>query len=140
MQGKETMFSHVMLGSNDLERARIFYDAVMGSLGLSCRKANEQWLLYDKPGAELVGICRPFDGKPATAGNGTMIAFSADDRATVDRFHAAALASGGSDEGKPGLRPHYHADYYGAYVRDPDGNKLCCVCRKPVGAGAEGGR
>ena len=64
-------------------------------------------------------------------GNGVTVAFEAPDRASVDRFHAAGLAQGGTDEGAPGLRPHYHPDYYGAYLRDPDGNKLCCVCHRP---------
>jgi catechol 2,3-dioxygenase-like lactoylglutathione lyase family enzyme len=70
----------------------------------------------------------PFDGNAATVGNGGHAAFNADSRAAVDKFHAAALAGGGTDEGRPGLRPHYNENYYGAYVRDPDGNKLQAVC------------
>ena len=77
-------------------------------------------------------VMLPLNGEPATVGNGVTIAFEAPDRPAVDRFHAAALAHGGTDEGAPGLRPHYHPDYYGAYVRDPDGNKLCCVCHRPA--------
>ena len=73
-------------------------------------------------------IAHPFDGGPASAGNGQMVALLAPSRAAVGRCHALALAHGGSCEGAPGLRPEYHADYYGAYFRDPDGNKLC-VCR-----------
>jgi catechol 2,3-dioxygenase-like lactoylglutathione lyase family enzyme len=70
----------------------------------------------------------PYNGETATVGNGVHVAFKADNRAAVDAFHAAALAAGGTDEGAPGLRPHYHEHYYGAYVRDPDGNKLQAVC------------
>lgn len=74
----------------------------------------------------LIGV--PFDGAPHAAGNGQMTAFLAPSRAAVDQAYALALAHGGAPEGEPGLRPEYHAHYYGAYVRDPDGNKLCVVC------------
>lgn len=74
----------------------------------------------------------PFDGMAASPGNGQMVALLAPDRATVDRCHALALAHGGRCEGPPGLRPHYHADFYGAYMRDPDGNKLCVCCHQPA--------
>jgi predicted lactoylglutathione lyase len=76
-------------------------------------------------------LLRPHDRKDASPGNGAMMAFAAPTRAAVDAFHAAALAVGGTDEGAPGLRTHYHPDYYGAYVRDLDGNKLCAVCHRP---------
>jgi catechol 2,3-dioxygenase-like lactoylglutathione lyase family enzyme len=76
-------------------------------------------------------IGRPFDRRPAAVGNGQMLALLAPNRAAVDRCHATALAQGGLSEGAPGLRPHYHADYYGAYFRDPDGNKLCVCCHQP---------
>ncbi len=79
----------------------------------------------------LLLVCRPFDGGAPAPGNGQMQALLARDRATVERCHALALAGGGSCEGPPGLRPHYHRDYYGAYFRDPDGNKLCVVCHEP---------
>ena len=75
-------------------------------------------------------VMRPIDGKAATVGNGVTVAFEATDRAAVDALHARALEAGATDEGAPGLRPHYHADYYGAYLRDPDGNKLCIVCHR----------
>jgi catechol 2,3-dioxygenase-like lactoylglutathione lyase family enzyme len=103
-----------------MARAIAFYDAVMGALGHAGRAA-------DPAGAWAGWFTTP---APATVGNGVTIAFEAADRATVERFHAAALAHGGTDEGPPGLRP-YHAHDYGAYVRDPDGNKLCCVCHRP---------
>lgn len=74
---------------------------------------------------------RPLDGHAPEPGNGHTIAFDAQTRAQVDRCHALALQHGGTCEGPPGLRPHYHRDYYGAYFRDPDGNKLCVVCHRP---------
>lgn len=78
----------------------------------------------------LFAITEPFEGA-FIAGNGTMVAFSAPTQATVDRIHAEAIANGGANEGDPELRPHYHADYFGAYLRDPDGNKLCVVRHAP---------
>ncbi len=122
------MFSHVTLGTNDLERARPFYDAVMAALGFQAPFALPGTLVYGTLAGPKTFIVSPYDGKPASSGNGTHAAFLAGSRAAVDAFHAAALAYGGSDEGAPGLRPHYHAHYYGAYVRDPDGNKLQAVC------------
>ena len=79
----------------------------------------------------MLVVCKPLNQEPATYGNGTHVAFLAPSHAAVDAFHAAALAEGGQDEGAPGPRPHYHKDYYGAYVRDPDGNKLQACCHKP---------
>jgi predicted lactoylglutathione lyase len=76
-------------------------------------------------------VLRPLDGRPASIRNGIIIAFEAADRATVDAVHAAAPATSGTEEGGPGLQPHYHADHYGAYMRDLDGNKPCCVCHRP---------
>lgn len=130
------MYSHVTLGTNDIRRAVAFYDALLGGLGLARQEAD-----LDKGHAGYAAapeatpqfwILAPIDGRPASVGNGVTIAFEAKDRAGVDRFHATALAQGGTDEGAPGLRPHYHPDYYGAYLRDPDGNKLCCVCHRPA--------
>ena len=133
------MFTYVCLGTNDLERAARFYDATLGALGHQrCDVAGEPswegwvgWGRYERRGAvELaLWVCPPFDGRPATAGNGTMIALSARSWSEVDRFHAAALAHGGTSEGAPGLRPQYNPDFYAAYVRDPDGNKVAVVCR-----------
>lgn len=131
------MFSHVTLGTNDMARARVFYDAVLTTLGLK-RLADfgEAGIAYGRPGEHdaLVPfwVLTPFDRGRATFGNGTHVALLAPSRAAVDAFHAAALAEGGSDEGRPGLRPAYHAHYYGAYVRDPDGNKLQAVCHDPA--------
>lgn len=130
------MFSYVCLGTNDLARATTFYDATLGALGLWRCDDPEQpgwaaWVDPDDPGGPKVALwlCAPFDGRPATAGNGTMVALSARSWNAVEAFHAAALAQGGRSEGAPGLRPHYSRDFYAAYVRDPDGNKLAAVCR-----------
>lgn len=129
------MYSHVTLGTNDAPRAIAFYDNLLAVLGLARQESDLDRGYAGYAAAPEVTpqfwVTTPLDRKPATVGNGVTIAFEAPDRATVDRFHAAALAHGGTDEGVPGLRPHYHPDYYGAYVRDPDGNKLCCACHCP---------
>ncbi|MCZ8262102.1 MAG: VOC family protein [Beijerinckiaceae bacterium] len=130
------MFSHITLGTNDLARAKAFYDAVIGPIGYPMIHDESAHDTYgygpETPGAPSFWILRPLNRQAATFGNGTTIGFVVTRRALVDRFHAAALAAGGTCEGLPGLRPQYHADYYGAYVRDPDGNKLCCACHLPA--------
>jgi catechol 2,3-dioxygenase-like lactoylglutathione lyase family enzyme len=134
------MFTYVCLGTNDMERATRFYDAALGALGLDRIDTTGEpddsedfvgWGLYKDHGATQLALwaTKPFDGRPATAGNGTMVAFKARSWQQVDDFHAAALAHGGSSEGEPGLRLNYNKDFYAAYVRDPDGNKLAAVCR-----------
>ena len=127
------MFSHVTLGTNDWVRARPFWEAVSRALSLPILFEYDGGIAYGLPNGPKIFIGPAFDGKPATNGNGTHVAFLAADRASVDAFHAAALAHGGNDEGPPGPRPHYHANYYGAYVRDPDGNKLQAVCHSRSG-------
>ena len=127
------MFSHVTIGTNDLERAAAFYDEVMKALGHERFYAGDGLMGYGKADGDQTWVVNPYDGEPATVGNGTHIAFLARDRASVNAFHAAAMSNGGSDEGVPGLRPHYHENYYGAYVRDPDGNKLQAVCHHGEG-------
>ncbi|MFG1300071.1 VOC family protein [Xanthobacter sp. V3C-3] len=126
------MISHVNVGTNDIAAARRFYDPLMARLGWRLRFSNSAggragwepasggWPLF------LLG--RPHDGGRATSGNGAMVAFLAPDRATVDDIHRMAITAGGADEGPPGLRPHYHPNYYGAYFRDLDGNKICVCC------------
>jgi len=133
------MFTYICLGTNEIARATRFYDAVLGAIGLSrCDTSGEAdfdgwiaWGTYEMQGATELAlwICRPFNGQPATPGNGTMVALSAKTWMQVEDFHAAAIANGGTSEGKPGLRPQYNPDFYAAYVRDPDGNKLAAVCR-----------
>jgi catechol 2,3-dioxygenase-like lactoylglutathione lyase family enzyme len=129
------MLSHVFVGISDFERAFSFYSVLMDTLELRLKFRDNDtcWAGWMAAGAPrpLFVIGRPYDGQPATVGNGQMLALLAKDRATVDRVHAAALAHGGACEGPPGLRPQYHPDYYGAYFRDPDGNKLCVCCHEP---------
>jgi catechol 2,3-dioxygenase-like lactoylglutathione lyase family enzyme len=117
------MIHHLSLGTNDVARARRFYEAAFPVIGLHLMQDKETELIY---GAStfLVSLIVPINGHPATTGNGTHVAFAAEDRGMVHRFHAAALANGGTDGGAPGLRPEYNANYYGAFVRDPDGNKI----------------
>lgn len=124
------MFSHVTLGTNDFSKAEPFYDAVMAVLGHPVMFKAPGVAAYGTPTGPKVFIVPPFDGKAAAAGNGVHVAFAVDSRETVDAFYQAALAHGGRDEGAPGLRPHYHPNYYGAYVRDPDGNKIQAVCHR----------
>lgn len=129
------MFSHVTVGVQDLDRAARFYDAVLGPIGLQRRAvvpdggpAAACWV---RPG-ETLGrfyVYHPVDGQPARPGNGSMVAFAAPSPVAVDAAHAAGLAAGGTCEGAPGPRPHYGAGYYGAYLRDPDGNKIHVVHR-----------
>lgn len=130
------MFSHVYLGTNDFEKALAFYRPLMELLKLHERFCDFQrpWAAWETaPGVRpLFVIGRPYDQKSASVGNGQMIALSAPSRSIVDEAHAIALRCGGADEGGPGLRPEYHANYYGAYFRDIDGNKLCVVCHTPV--------
>jgi catechol 2,3-dioxygenase-like lactoylglutathione lyase family enzyme len=130
------MLSHVTVGTNDVARAKAFYDAALAPLGIACRYEGDWGLGYARTGvrhgpegasASQFWVLKPFDGGASTPGNGWHAAFLAPDRASVDAFHAAALAAGGVSEGAPGLRVHYHPTYYAAYVRDPDGNKLQAV-------------
>lgn len=127
------MYSHVTLGTNDFPRAERFYDALMAVLGHPVLFKTPVTLAYGTPTGPKLFILPPFDGKEARPGNGVHAAFKVEARATVDAFHATALAHGGTDEGAPGLRPHYHPNYYGAYVRDPDGNKIQAVCHRKDG-------
>lgn len=126
------MFSHVTLGITDFDRAMQFYRPVMARLGLSLRFSDISvpWAAWQPEGGgrPLFIIMHPQDGQTASPGNGAMPAFIAPDRQCVRDAYRIGLQSGGRDEGVPGLRPQYHPNYYGAYLRDPDGNKLCFVC------------
>jgi GNAT superfamily N-acetyltransferase/catechol 2,3-dioxygenase-like lactoylglutathione lyase family enzyme len=136
------MFTYVCLGTNDLPRAIRFYDALLGALDVQrCDDTGNAddphwpgwagWGVYQDQGQHEIALWvgAPFNGKAATIGNGTMVALRALSWAQVDAFHAEAIENGGSSEGAPALRPQYNQDFYAAYVRDPDGNKLAAICR-----------
>lgn len=130
------MLSHVHIGISDFDRAFAFYSALMEELGYPLRFREPQkpwagWMTRER-GRPLLLIGSPYDGAPAAPGNGQMIALLAGSRAAVDRCYARMMAAGARDEGAPGLRPEYHPHYYGAYFRDPDGNKLCVCCHDPA--------
>jgi catechol 2,3-dioxygenase-like lactoylglutathione lyase family enzyme len=124
------MILYTTLGSSDLERSTVFYDAVMATLEISrAPDWDENFRGWGKSYDDGISlwISSPFDSKPPTPGNGAMIAFKAVSAEMVQAFYAAALRHGGADEGPPGVRPHYSPHFYAAYVRDPDGNKLAAV-------------
>ncbi len=122
------MFSHVTIGSKDPNKASAFYDAVLATLDIKPLFSGDGVVAYGELTGPKTFILKPFNGKEHVPGNGGHVAYLAKTRSQVDAFYKAALEHGGSDEGAPGLRPHYHANYYGAYVRDPEGNKLQAVC------------
>lgn len=130
------MLSHVFVGITDFERAFGFYAALLDTLKLKLKFRDAEtgwagWMTAGQP-RPLFVISRPYDGSAHRAGNGQMLALLAPDRSAVEQAHAVALALGGTCEGPPGLRPQYHEHYYGAYFRDPDGNKLCVCCHDPA--------
>jgi catechol 2,3-dioxygenase-like lactoylglutathione lyase family enzyme len=119
---EKIMIGYVTLGTNDLVRAAVFYDAIARELGTGRMMETDQFIAWGAPGgAAGIGLTMPFDGKPASAGNGVMVALAARDQAQVDRLHALALSLGGTCEGLPGPRGE---GFYAAYFRDLDGNKL----------------
>jgi len=125
------MLAYSTFGVNDMDRAIAFYDPVFAALGAARQTTSPTWTGYKRPHQDgWFFLTRPFDKEPATHGNGTMLAFLAEDRAAVDGFHAAALSKGGVCEGPPGVREGMNPVFYAAYVRDPDGNKLCAFVRK----------
>jgi lactoylglutathione lyase len=131
------VFSHIFVGVTDFDRALAFYTPLMAALGIKLRFCEPErpwagWQSSPDP-RPLFLIGTPYDGEPHQRGNGQMVAFLAESRGAVDEVYAVALAQGASSEGAPGLRPEYHEHYYGAYFRDPDGNKLCVACHLPSG-------
>jgi catechol 2,3-dioxygenase-like lactoylglutathione lyase family enzyme len=121
------MFGYLTIGTNDIERAVEFYDALLGEIGA---QRNAKWdtgaTWSTGPGSLRLMVAKPFDGKPATAGNGSMLAIAVDGPEKVDALHAKALELGGADEGAPG--PRGTRGFYAGYFRDPDGNKLNVHC------------
>lgn len=121
------MIGYVTIGSNDIKRSCAFYDAALAPLGYARTFEEGGWAGYG-PGGKKEGleiyIATPANGAPATLGNGSMLAFKAPSRGAVEAFHVAAIANGGTDEGAPGVRGEYDPPFFGAYVRDPEGNKF----------------
>ena len=116
------MIGYVTLGTNDLQRAAAFYDKIAGALGVKRMMENDTFIAWGEPGGGAgIGLTKPFDGKPATIGNGVMVALECKDRAQVDALYQLAMSLGAADEGGPGDRG---GGFYAAYFRDPDGNKL----------------
>jgi catechol 2,3-dioxygenase-like lactoylglutathione lyase family enzyme len=121
------ILSHVSLGTDNYPRSKAFYDPVLATLQVKCMMEFDGGAGYGREFPEF-WIGPPHDGGRAAPGNGTHICFNAGSKEEVDAFHAKALAHGGTDEGKPGLRPEYMPNYYAAFVRDPDGHKIEAVC------------
>lgn len=138
------MIAYVTVGADDMELAKRFYTAFLLSLGyeLTERPDGLSFTLPVQPGQSPVHpdlyVKRAFDGLPASAGNGTMIAFQARSQQQVRELHGAAVAAGGSDEGSPGFRDAYSAHFYVGYLRDPQGNKIALFSNDPNERGRDG--
>ena len=123
------MFSHIMIGANDLEKAKTFYDAVLGTLGVSPATIDGNRMFYMTP-TGVLAITQPINGEPASAANGGTIGFACSTTDQADAWHAAGVANGGKTcEDPPGVRDGRAGKLYLAYLRDPDGNKLCALHR-----------
>lgn len=128
------MFSHVAIGSNDLERSRRFYDALLGTLGAPPASKDDKGRYVWNHGGGLLIVGAPIDGEPATVANGATIGFAVDSTEAVRAWHDAGVAAGGrSVEDPPGIRQGRYGALELAYLRDPDGNKLCAAFRHPRG-------
>lgn len=122
------MFSHVMVGANDIAASKVFYDAILGALGYKPGVFDEKGRCFYLTKSGVFAITKPIDGEPASHGNGSTIGFTAKDPASTDAWHAAGLANGGTgDENPPGFREGPVGKLYLAYLRDPSGNKLCAL-------------
>lgn len=138
------MLSYVTIGADDVPRAGKFYSAFLPHLGFAVEE-DKGCLIYSLPsaadglgGPTQIYIMPPFDGRPASAGNGTMFAFQARTQREVRELHAAALAAGGRDEGAPGFRAEYSERFYVGYLRDPVGNKVALFSNNPAEPGRLG--
>ena len=126
------MLAYIMVGTNNMKRAAKFYDAALAPLGFARSGGDNTYVGYgpkNAPKKTEFYVTKPYNKKKATFGNGTMISLVAKSRRAVNAFHAAALANGGTNEGKPGPRPAGGSNYV-AYARDPDGNKICAYLAK----------
>ena len=125
------MFSHIMIGTNHLEKAKAFYDAVLGTLGVPAGAVDRHRVFWRTP-AGVFSVSLPINGQPATVGNGSTFGFVCQSPAQVDAWHAAGVAHGGTScEDPPGLREGASGRMYLAYLRDIDGNKICALHRLP---------
>ncbi len=123
------MFSHIMVGTNDLDRAKTFYDKLLGTLGVPPARVDGHRIFYFTQGG-IFGVSKPIDGQPATHANGGTIGFACATTDQADAWHAAGVANGGTSiEDPPGWREGGFGKLYLAYLRDPDGNKLCGLHR-----------
>ena len=129
------MFSHIMLGTNNLAESIAFYDQVMPVLGYFRESTGETYAGYGNKndistGINCLWIGNPFNGEIASPGNGLTVALLASTRDQVNKFYKTALQAGGSDDGAPGIREEAHPNFYAAYILDPTGNKLAVVCHE----------
>ncbi len=134
------MIGYITVGADDITVAETFYSAFLPTLGyrLEEHHGDLSYIPYRQPGMPDFYVKSPFDGEPASAGNGAMVAFRAVSQGQVRDLHAAALAAGGSDEGQPGFRSSYGAHFFVAYLRDPQGNKIALFCDDPNEPGRTG--
>lgn len=128
------MFTHVRVGSNDPAKSKRFYDAALGALGYKSMEYGTTVFYADPGGQGGFGFGKPGDGQAATHANGGTIGFRAKSAAEIDAFHAGGIANGGTCEGPPGVRANAPGQAYGAYLRDPDGNKICAFAAPPSSA------
>jgi catechol 2,3-dioxygenase-like lactoylglutathione lyase family enzyme len=125
------MFSHIMIGTNQLEKSKAFYDAVLGALGVAAGNVDRHRVFWRTP-TGVFSVSLPINGQPATVGNGSTIGFACQSAAQADAWHAAGVANGGTTcEDPPGVREGAAGRMYLAYLRDPDGNKICALYRMP---------
>ncbi len=138
------MIAYVTVGADDIARAKAFYSAFLPALGYGLKEGSEglSYRLPVQPGQSVLWpdfyVKKPFDGRPALAGNGAMVAFEAGSQSQVRDLHAAALAAGGEDEGQPGFRAAYGPKFYVGYLRDPQGNKIALFSSNPEEPGRDG--
>ena len=124
------MFSHIMIGANDIGASLKFYDAVMGTLGIAPGKVDDKGRAFYRTKTGVFGVTKPINGEPACAANGGTIGFAADSAEAADAWYAAGIANGGSAcEDPPGIRESGAVKLYIAYLRDPAGNKICALKR-----------
>ena len=129
------MYSHMMVGSNDIERSRRFYDATFAAIGGKPGLQDDNGRLIYMHGGSMFLVTQPIDGKPATPGNGATVGFEMDSPEQAGAWHKAGVENGGTAiEDAPGVRSASFGDLYLAYLRDPDGNKLCALHRMPAAA------